>query len=132
MQGQGVKEFTETQDFFKAWDEEVAKPDNKFVVYLTGGENAEGVNWCPDCVSAKPAITSKILDVTSLPVLKGVVVDKTTWVGVATHPYKAHPVVKAGGVPSVMLVCDGQVVMRAESGDDFGNEDLLKTIANGE
>ena len=40
MQAQGVKEFTETADFFTAYDALVAQPDNKFIVYLTGGENA--------------------------------------------------------------------------------------------
>tara|TARA_B110001450_G_C17236153_1_gene325591 strand:+ start:80 stop:478 length:399 start_codon:yes stop_codon:yes gene_type:complete len=132
MQAQGVKEFTETAEFFTEYDALVAQADNKFIVYLTGGENAEGVNWCPDCVAAKPAITSKILEKTSLQVLKGVVVQANTWCGVADHPYKAHKTLKAGGVPSVMLVCDGQVMMRAESGDDFANDDLLKTIADGE
>ena len=67
-----------------------------------------------------------------MPVLKGVGIDKTTWGGVATHPYKVHPVLKAGGVPSVMLVINNQVMVRAESGDDFANEDLLNAIATGE
>jgi len=67
---------------------------------------------------------------TSLTVLKGVVNDKNTWCGVADHPYKAHQVFKAGGVPSVILLQGDQVRMRAESGDDFKNEDLLAEIAN--
>ena len=104
-----------------------------FIVYMTGGE-FEGVNWCPDCVNAKPAIDEHILGKTQMTVLKGVVDDKTTWCGVQTHPYKTHPVLKAGGVPSVVLV-DGdskQVRVRAESPDDFSNEDLLAMIATPE
>ena len=68
---------------------------------------------------------------THLNVLKGVVDDKTTWCGVQTHPYKTHPVLKAGGVPSVVLV-DGdskQVLARAESAEDFANAELLALIA---
>jgi len=66
---QGLKEFTETADFFRAYDGLVAEPDSKFIVYLTGGENAQGVNWCPDCNNAKPVITSEIIDKTTLQVL---------------------------------------------------------------
>ena len=124
-----VLEFTEHEAFFEEFEK---RKEGPVIIYLTGGENEQGVNWCPDCVAAKPAITEKILGVTQLPVLKGVVVDKTTWCGVATHPYKVHPVLKAGGVPSVMLVLNNQVMVRAESGDDFANEDLLNAIASGE
>ena len=127
-----ILEFTEPADLIAKYDE-LKTAHCFFIMYLTGGEDPNtGVNWCPDCVAAKPAITEKILGVTQLPVLKGVVIDKTTWCGVATHPYKVHPVLKAGGVPSVMLVINNQVMVRAESGDDFANEDLLNAIATGE
>ena len=102
----------------------------QFIVYMTGGE-VDGQNWCPDCVAAKPAIDEYVLGKTYLPVIKGVVDDKTTWCGVQTHPYKTHPVLKAGGVPCVVLV-DGdskQVLVRAESPEDFANADLLAMIA---
>ena len=100
---------------------------------MTGGE-FEGKNWCPDCEVAKPAINEHILDKTQLTVLKGIVDDKTTWCGVQTHPYKTHPVLKAGGVPCVVLVdaASKQVRVRAENADDFNNEDLLAMIATPE
>ena len=125
---QNLFQFTETADFLKKFDELNAAGEF-FICYMTGGENAEGVNWCPDCVNAKPAITSKVLEVTKLPVIKGVVIDPSTWCGVSTHPYKTHAIIKAGGVPSVVLVQSNQVLMRAENPDDFANEELLGSIA---
>ena len=97
-----VIEFKDPAALIEKYDELCAS-DQFFIVYMTGGE-VDGVNWCSDCTNAKPAINEHILAKTQLIVLKGVVDDKTTWCGVQTHPYKTHPVLKAGGVPSVVLV----------------------------
>ena len=67
---------------------------------------------------------------TSLTVLKGTV-ERSDWIG-KNHPYKAHGDLQAGGVPCVLLWGNGQVLARAESRDDFQNEDLLTMIASGE
>ena len=99
---------------------------------MTGGVGADGVSWCPDCDAARPSIRSNILEKTQLKVLKGVVEERNTWVGVADHPFKKHPVIKAGGVPSVCLVQGDIVMARAESEDDFENLALLEMISNGE
>ena len=126
-----VIEFTEPADLIAKYDE-LSKTDNFFIVYLTGGIDPNtGVSWCSDCVENQPHIDSGVLNKTQLTVLKGIVNDKTTWMGVADHPYKAHPILKAGGVPSVILLQGPQALMRAESGDDFKNEDLMESIATG-
>ena len=68
---------------------EELKGDNTLIMYFTGGVNpATGQNWCPDCVTAGPAIKEKILDKTELTVLKGLVMERNSWVGRADHPFK--------------------------------------------
>ena len=101
------------------------------VVYITGGEDASGKNWCGDCTRAKPNITNYVLNQTEGKVLKAVVVDKTTWG--PSHPYKKHSVVKARSVPTLLLFnADGEVLMRAENDEDFDNIELLTAIAKHE
>ena len=39
------------------------------------------------------------------------------WVGVKDHPYKTNHILKVSAVPSVLLVIDGKVVMRAANDD---------------
>ena len=124
-----VYEIKDTAKFLTKFDE-VNATGEFFIVYLTGGiKEASGKSWCPDCDFAQPAIDENILSKTSLRVLKGVVENSKEWVGVPTHPYKKHPIIKAGGVPSVVLVKEGQALLRAESRNDFRNSDLLRGIA---
>ena len=97
---------------------------------MTGGE-VDGVNWCPYCVTAKPFLEEYVLSKTKLTVLKGLIYHKTDWVGVKTHPYRTHPILKAGSVPYLVLV-DGdskQVLARAVEEEDFANPELLTMIA---
>ena len=56
---------------------------------------------------------------------------RDSWVGVSTHPYKMHPIIKAGGVPSLLLCQGDQVLMRADEEDHFKNEDFIASF-NGE
>ena len=49
--------FTEPKDLIAKYDELIANKDHKFIVYATGGIDAEsGKNWCPDCENAAPNI----------------------------------------------------------------------------
>jgi hypothetical protein len=64
--------------------------------------------------------------------LKCWVPTRDEWVGKADHPYKANPVLKVRGVPSVLLLREGEVVARAETDADFENVDLLQMIAKPE
>ena len=98
-------------------------------MYLTGGIGANGKSWCPDCDAHRAAVSDHVINKTSLKVLKGVVEERNSWVGISTHPFKMHPVIKAGGVPSLALHEGGQSLMRAENDDEFGNKELLEQIA---
>ena len=101
-----------------------------FVCYLTGGVGpATGTSWCPDCDAARPMIDSACLAKVKIPVLKGVVEEKGAWVGVATHPFKTHPILKAAGVPTLLLCQGDQVLMRADDADHFANEDFIASFA---
>ena len=123
-----LKEFTNPAELIAEFDK--AKADGSFfIVYLTGGIGPEGKSWCPDCDAHRDAIKTTVLDKTELLVLKGVVDDRNTWVGVSDHPYKAHPIIKAGGVQSLTLHMGAQVMSRIDSDTDFQNEELLKAIA---
>jgi len=60
-------------------------------------------------------------------------VQRAAWSGRSDHPYKQSPLLKAKGVPTLLLIQDGsQVVMRAERDEDFDNHELLEMIANHE
>ena len=121
---------SDTEQFLAEYDK-VRAADDMFIVYLTGSVNEEtGKSWCPDCDVARPNITEHVLGKTGLKVLKGVVEERNSWVGVKTHPYKVHPIIKAGGVPCVLLAQKDQILMRAEDEKDFENLDLLGEIAN--
>ena len=91
---------------------------------FTGAVNeATGESWCPDCVVAKPSIAK--LATGSRKIIVGEVQTNTEWCGVATHPYKVHPLYKAGGVPSCILFEGENELHRVEDLDGFANEDLM-------
>ena len=124
-----IQEYKDTEKLIAAFDAK-CKEGGMFIVYLTGGVSEEtGKSWCPDCDVARPNVASLVLEKTTLTVLKGVVDDRDSWVGVATHPYKQHPIIAAGGVPSLLLIEDGEVRVRAESEEDFENEDLMVLVS---
>ena len=53
-------------------------------------------------------------------------VERDEWVGKASHPYKIHPVIKAGGVPSLLLIQGNNVLIRCDDDEHFANEDLMQ------
>jgi len=57
------------------------------------------------------------------------VVERSAWSGRSDHPYKQSALLKVKGVPTVLLIRQGEVVMRAETDDDFDNQELLLAIA---
>ena len=125
-------EYTDSDEFMKKYDELRATGD-MFLVYLTGGvDPTTNVSWCPDCDAARPSIQTNCLDKIQIPVVKGVVLEKNTWVGVATHPYKKHPILKAGGVPSLLLCQGDQVLMRADDEEHFKNDDFVASFTGEE
>ena len=123
-----ILEFKDTDALIAEYDRCVASGEF-FIVYLTGGIGANGKSWCPDCDQYRPMLNSHVLEKTSHKVLKGVVDERNSWVGVSDHPYKAHKTIKAGGVPSIALHQGSQCLARAENDDEFANVDLLEHIA---
>ena len=118
-----MQTFTETEKFDEAFKAQAGK-DEKFIVILTGSINEEtNESWCPDCVEAKPAI-QKLVDAGSRPIVKGIVT-RDEWRGNASHPYKVSPVLKAAGVPSVILFEGENELHRVDDLGDFANEDLM-------
>ena len=125
-------EFTDSTAFLEKYNELAASGD-MFIVYLTGSvDPATGTSWCPDCDVARPTIKSKCLDAAKIPIVKGIVEQKSEWVGVSTHPYKVHPVIKAAGVPSLLLCQGNQVLMRADDLEHFKNEEFVASFTGEE
>ena len=117
---------------FQATLDKISQEQEFVVVYITGTvDPVTGTNWCPDCERAKPNITNILLANTTGKVMK-CIVQRSEWSGRADHPYKQSPLLKARGVPTVLLIREGEVVMRAEKDEDFDNEDLLLMIAKHE
>lgn len=44
---------------------------------------------------------------TKYPTLIGLVEERSTWVGRQDHPFKQHAILKARGVPTMLLFQDG-------------------------
>ncbi|XP_078081048.1 thioredoxin domain-containing protein 17 [Mustelus asterias] len=44
-------------EFMKAVD---ANKDKMIFVYFTGAKDAQGVSWCPDCVTAEPVVRGQL------------------------------------------------------------------------
>ena len=122
-----IQEFTTVEEFTKAFDV-IVKEGCKFIVYLTGSVDecdfATGIchSWCPDCDTARPFTTKLLEKNTTRTVLKGVVMTRDEWVGNASHPYKKHPVIKAGGVPSLILFEGRNELHRVDDLDNFKND----------
>ena len=97
-----LRVFEDPAEMIANW-EEFSKGDAYSIVYVTGGTNpATGKSWCPDCTEAKPFV-DEVIKTAKCAVFVGYVMDRNTWVGVGTHPYKMHPLFKAKGVPTLML-----------------------------
>jgi hypothetical protein len=61
------------------------------------------------------------------------IVERATWSGRSDHPYKTNSFLKVRGVPTILVIINGdQIVMRAEKDEDFQNPELLNMIAKGE
>ena len=124
-----IKVFEDYESFVAEFDKQVASGD-KFIVYNTGAKNqcdmdGNCFSWCPDCDIARPSI-KKFLDANAKrTVLIGVVMTKEEWVGVKTHPYKVHPLIKAAGVPSMVLFEGKQELHRVDDLEQFKNEGLM-------
>lgn len=117
---------------FQSKLDEVASQQEFVVCIFTGTTDPEtGKNWCPDCERAKPNINEVLLKNTTGKVLM-CIVKRAEWSGRSDHPYKQSQFLRVRGVPTVLLIADGQVLARAERDEDFDNQDLLLQIARHE
>lgn len=122
-----IVEIHDTNEFLPTL-EAIAKDQETVIVILTGTvDPTTGKNWCPDCENAKPNITKHVLANAQGKVIMGIV-KRAEWSGRADHPYKQSSLLKAKGVPTILLIVGGQVVMRAEKDEDFENVELLKAF----
>ena len=122
-------------DSFKTFDtveglmaefDALSKKEDRYIVLLSGSTDAStGMSWCDDCDAAKPAI-EKLMQENGgkYPAIKGTV-ERADWRGVATHPYKVHPLLKAAGVPTLLLFAGTEELLRADDLEHFGNEDMM-------
>ena len=115
-------------DFKPVFD--ALKQSQPFIVAIFTGEINEstGESWCSDCVRAKPNIEKHVLANIHGDKVLYCVIDREEWRGVATHPYRVHSKLKVKGVPTVLLIAEGEVMARAEKDEDFDNVELLEMI----
>ena len=106
--------------------------DQDFVVVIVSGDidPNTGKNWCGDCERAKDNIKEYVINQAQGKLLYCVVEKKESWK--PGHFYKVHPVLKVKGVPTIVLLKDNEVVLRAENDEDFFNVELLTAIAKPE
>jgi hypothetical protein len=114
-----IVEVTDPSKFQETLTQITAEQQHVIVVITGKADPVTGKNWCPDCEVAKPNIKECILDKTSGKVMM-CYVERNGWVGRSDHPYKASALLKAKGVPTVLVIDGGDnVVMRAETDADF-------------
>ncbi|TNV80028.1 hypothetical protein FGO68_gene3717 [Halteria grandinella] len=98
------------------------------VIIFTAGDIGNGKTWCSDCDRAKQNIEEYVIN----QVPKGEKVIKCVIKQAEytpQHPYKQSKLIKLKGIPTVVLVRNGEVVLRAEKDEDFTNVGLLSMIA---
>jgi len=106
--------------------EEKTNSGEPFIIYLTAGPGKNGKTWCPDCDAHLATIENQIINKNKhIPILKGTVMSPKEWVGVGSHPWKTHELIRARGVPTIALFKGSECIVRAESEEDFGNEKIL-------
>ena len=132
IEGSKTEVFDKVETLVEAFDK-ASGAGEMFIVYLTGAINQEGgKSWCPDCDEARPFINKHLEKHTKRLILKGEVQTRDEWVGVSTHPFKVHPLIKAGGVPSMILFDGKNPLHRVEDLDGFKNDELMNMFWDGE
>lgn len=76
----------------------------RFVVF-TSDAGADGRYWCPDCVTAIPAV-KRAAQKAGVPLLEVGVGDRAAWRGNASHPFRAPPL-SLTGVPTLVRLEGG-------------------------
>ena len=119
-----IEEFDTQQGYLEAVNAKIAT-NERFIAYMTGSV-VDGTSWCSDCDKWRATIEAKVLKDTKLTVLKGIVPTGAEWMGKNDHPWRTHALLKAPGVPCMVLIENNTVLVRADGDDEFGNDDLLE------
>ena len=123
-----IIEVHDTNEFIPTL-EALSKEQETVIAILTGATDPDtGKSWCPDCVRAKPNLEQHVIGPSAGKKIILAIVKRSEWSGRADHPYKQSALLKAKGVPTVLLFSNGEVVMRAEKDEDFENVELLKAF----
>ena len=128
-----ITEHVTFDKFIKAFDEHAARGD-KFVVYLTAAIDGRDMQtnqpktWSKYCNAAAPYIAKHLERNKSRPVLKGLIMSREEWVGVDTHPYKTHPVLRAQFVPCMMLFHGKKEVIRIRGSEDVKDDEYMAKL----
>ena len=116
-----IIEVTDTQKFQETLAAISQEQENVICIFTGVTDPVTGKNWCPDCEVAKPNIKKHILEQTSKKIIM-CIVDRESWKGTPLHPYKASSFLKVRGVPTILVIANGDtIVMRAENDEDFQN-----------
>ena len=126
-----IVEVTDTNQFQSTLDSIAAEQEFVVVIFTGTVDPATGKNWCPDCERAKPNLNNILMPNASGKVIK-CIVQRSEWRGNPDHPYKKSSFLKVRGVPTVVLIREGDIIMRADKDEDFDNEELLLSIAKPE
>ena len=124
------KQYTslETEEFIPVGEKLIADKKD-FIAIFSGSEDAQGANWCSDCVVAKPNILSVLIPAAvekKIPVYYVSVGDKPVWKN-PQHPLRIHPQYKLDGVPTAIIFTSGAPGPRLKE-DDFLSTDLIEEI----
>jgi thioredoxin-like negative regulator of GroEL len=125
-----IIQITDTNEFQSTLAKVAAEQENVIVIFIGTVDPETGKNWCSDCERAKPNINSALLANAKGKVIM-CIVKRSEWSGRADHPYKQSAFLKVRGVPTVLLIGNGDsILMRAEKDEDFDNLELLEMIAH--
>jgi hypothetical protein len=107
-----IIEIHDTNEFLPTL-EAIGKEQETVIAIITGANDpATGKSWCPDCVRAKPNLEQHVIANAKGKIIMAIV-KREEWSGRSDHPYKQSALLKAKGVPTMLLFAGGEVVMRA-------------------
>ncbi|PKA51069.1 Thioredoxin-like protein Clot [Apostasia shenzhenica] len=104
-----ASDFEEVFEKFRAENAEI-----KLLLFLADKDPSTNLSWCPDCNVAEPVIYKKLsawgADVA---LLKAFVGGRPTWRN-PSHPFRADPMFKLNGVPTLMRLEEDAIKGRLE------------------
>jgi len=102
------------------------------LLFFGSEDQATGVSWCPDCVTADPLLrrACKTLQ-PSLDLFECPVGQRSAWKNQPEHPYRLHPLIRLARIPTLIWLdgaCERGRLVEADCAVPASVEAFLATV----